>query len=358
MISLLYANKPQQKNTRYYMKTKIPAGINFSNTLDLLAFATAQDFPYDLVEPGAKIKPGETEHGTISHDLTKRLMTLSRWTAETAKAGHDEHRKLHDCPTAIVTPLDCKQSAQKASSLMERASLLQRLMWLSVRNEFPLEAINNVGLREGWKFIGSADSEWIEHTLFPQPKELPNLILGQITGTFTEKPVNVEDSDISVSPKDELGKKIGIIDDPRIKSLYAIERRLSRYTEDMMAIDGVPVDAVDQEILQKWTDAQTIGSLKRHARVYRCLSDLSELLSNIFWRAVRDTLPGAGEADGLILHSGWTVYEDPNAFALSDLIEGALLGSGGQIISGNSELGKAILRIVKLANRDPLVSKS
>lgn len=225
-------------------------------------------------------------------------------------------------------------------------------MWQSLRAEFPLAAANSLALCKDWAIINAGD-EWSERVLFPDPKDLMNQIGARVIAIVNGEKLNPGEVKLPEGDEDEeVGKLLGIVEDPRILSLFALANEIEAYRAQIIAVDGTPFDALDEAAQNKWIETQVVSDVRRFEAMRDRAFDSYKLVMELFWRAVRDTMPSTEDIGTIVLRPGWKVYQGFDSLSgleesLDELI-GLSMGGGPRIISGNSPLGRMIMRSAKM----------
>ena len=296
------------------MKETIPPQIATGNILEIIALCGSGKFPKGGDVPTDPVPPSKTVRGTIGRKTSHNIYAAGLWSSLAANAVDVEHGKFHEREGFDVERKKCQHFDDQEHALRARAKILSDLMWLNIQEEIPAMRNNSGSICAKWKLASETDEPWDETKLFPKNNPMDGLVeqIIRIAGgsTISTKGISIE------SEIEEGDKVIGTITDERIKSLYALKK-----------------DITDFAVAQKNNTAQSAAT------------KAVEIIQDIFWRAIRDTVPG-GNVAHIKITKDWVLVEAPLKKSWGLGIEIISVGpSGAHVISGsdNPLLGLALL---------------
>ena len=299
--------KKKESDTVETTTFAIPTG----NIVALLELA-ASDTP--LEEPQfPKIGKGTTERAIIESKTIRRLATLAAAIDKHMIALRDAHEKLHQCDATAPHETDCDEYNAALGVMELRYEIMIGLLWQSIHEEFPQSLNCSMAIHEGWILASFDGDDWPSEPVSEKQRALVGSMIPRLMAIFRGEKVELLEHPI-IGELEEDDTLIGEIDDVRLRSLLPFGNVLRQeFCDALVPIEMKTTLAAKPSIetVTECLEDLRISEAKAMANAAKRNKDRLGLPAKLFWRCVRDTVPGAADVDSIELRAGWKLVKSP-----------------------------------------------
>lgn len=252
-------------------------------------------------EPKAGIEEGECEKGVVTSPIARNLFLACSALSERMKRIADEHESLHRDNRDMVFEDSCKAYDEEMSALESRKDLLNDLMWQAIAEEHPVTIANSVGIREGWVLV-SPGHDWQDAILDLADGGIACNFISRISEMINRQGQHVSEDGLEQVAAGE--KVVGTLDDERIQRIMSLNIEIEK-----SRCDAIPEVLRNGSAESVTSSTFTLEEVMRFKMINDHFEGLSKIVSGLFWRGVKDTVPGVRGLPSIGIRRAWEVVE-------------------------------------------------
>ncbi len=286
---------------------KTPSQIAELDLLGILNEVFCGKFSQDR-QPQKEVKPDEIARAKVGSPLGARLYAAFNILRDEAIAITGKHKSAHeDAAKCEHTPLDCAAYASQMEVFKDRFDVLQKLFWLVVTEEHPAVATSHVTLRKDMILASKFGEDW-EDVVAPDPSDS---IIKTLSGRLEAIMRGSAEAQDAHAPDDAVGEGetvLGTVEDQRIRSVWKLRGLL---VDEMNGRKPADLDPDNNDSIREWLGSHTLDEAEAVVALGKRYHKAIEALESVVWTAIRDSLKGGHDHDGIGLRKDWQVVSLP-----------------------------------------------
>lgn len=283
----------------------IQENITEMKIVPLLARVLEGNFPENS---GSTKKRGQGESliGTITSSASRRLFTAFTNLGRHIHAAMSHDARTNSAERSAVHGGDAGDDA--LARLQERHRVVCGLFYQSIAQEYPQVLKSSVvKIRSGWDLVVARADEW-SGSFVPVVKResVAGTFVSRVAAIVCDRRISVGEDDLGIVARGE--EVIGALTDERVQTFRSLLPELRR---DF--IRQLPSNMATLGELQRVIGDMTLNQLCQLRLLMQHFSGLHKLASSLFWCGVRDTVPGAADAETIGIRRAWDVVRCPSS---------------------------------------------